>query len=281
MTDTLAARPRPATVQAEMNYIAPAAERPRYYANDHSRDVLTLDPRRVTIADARQAESAPTLDREGFALVPHKSAVTDFRDAAQVAAIHPEEIRQLLLQVSGADFVVVNGSGILRFGEKSALSGKLDNSNPARFAHIDISDATAEMFGKGSAPAGRTIARRCQYNVWRSFSGAPQDVPLAVCDARSIAPPDLLLADAVFDAPDKPEWSFEGLVIAYNPDHRWSYFRDMTRDEALMFKTNDSDPARAHHVPHVAFDDPSCPPDAHPRASVEMRGVAYWFADED
>ena len=281
MTDTaaLVARPAPDTVRAEINYIAPAAERPRYYANDHSRDMLTLDPRRVTIADARQAETPPTLDREGFALVPHASAVADFRDAADVAAIHPEEIRKLLLEVSGADAVVVTGPGILRFGEKSALSGKLDNSNPARFAHIDVSDATAELFGQRSAPDGRKIARRCQYNVWRSFSGAPQDVPLAVCDARSVAPVDLLLADAIFDAPDKPEWSFEGLVIAYNPTHRWCYYRDMTPGEALIFKTNDSDPSRAHHVPHVAFDDSSCPADVHPRASIEMRGVAYWFED--
>jgi hypothetical protein len=30
-------------------------------------------------------------------------------------------------------------------------------------------------------------------------------------------------------------------------------------------------------VPHVAFDDPSCPPDAAPRVSIEMRGIAYWY----
>ena len=30
----------------------------------------------------------------------------------------------------------------------------------------------------------------------------------------------------------------------------------MTRDEALVFKTNDSDPKQPHHVPHTAFNDP-------------------------
>lgn len=239
--------------------------------------MLTIDPHEMTIADARQAAVAPTLDGEGFVLVDHVSAVTDFRDGAQVARIHPGEIRRLLMELTGADEVVVNGAGVLRFGERSKDAGQFDNSYPARFAHIDISDPTADAFATRSAPEGRRIRRRCHYNVWRAFSGPPQDVPLTVCDARSVAAADLMLADAVFDAPGKPEWSFEGLVIGYNPDHRWSYFRDMTRDEVLVFKTNDSDGTRAHHVPHVAFDDPSCPPGVTPRSSIEMRGIAYWF----
>ena len=172
---------------------------------------------------------------------------------------------------------MTTSAGILRFSEKSAKSGKLDNSKPARFIHIDISDPTAAAFAARSAPEGRKTARFCHYNVWRTFSGAPQDVPLAICDARSIAPQDLVAADAVFDKPGAPEWSFEGLCVLHNPAHRWAYFRDMVPDEALVFKTNDSDSARAHNVPHSAFNDPTVPDDTHPRASVEARGIAYWF----
>ena len=83
-------------------------------------------------------------------------------------------------------------------------------------------------------------------------------------------------ADAVFDVPGKPEWSFEALIVRYNPAHRWCYFRDMTADEALIFITNESDPARPHHIPHTAFDDPSCPPTAPPRSSVEIRVCAFF-----
>ena len=54
-------------------------------------------------------------------------------------------------------------------------------------------------------------------------------------------------------------------------------FEDMTRDEALVFKTHDSDPGRAHCVPHVAFDNPFAGANAPPRASIEMRGIALWF----
>jgi hypothetical protein len=65
--------------------------------------------------------------------------------------------------------------------------------------------------------------------------------------------------------------------VRHNPEHRWHYFSGMTRDEALIFKTNDSDRAQPHCVPHSAFSDPSCPKGVPTRASIEMRGIAYWF----
>jgi hypothetical protein len=262
--------------RALIAYAGRSVPRPRYYANDHSRDVLdiTLVPMQVT--DARLQPG--TLDGAGFTLVTHRSAVADFTDRAAVEALHRPEITALVQELSGADLVLVTSPGILRFSERAPQSGMLDNSRPARFAHVDVSDATAAMFAQRAAPSGRTLARFVHYNVWRALSAPPQDVPLAVCDARSVAAADLIAADAVFDSPGKPEWSFEGLLLAHAAAHRWHWFPDMQRDEALIFKTHDSDRSRAHCVPHVAFDDEACPPGAAPRVSLEMRALALWFA---
>jgi hypothetical protein len=263
-------------MQAMINYVAQGQDRMRYFANDSSRDTVVLAPEPMAIDDARRLGTS--LDREGFALVPHRSAVTDFADAAEVARMHADEIAALVKQVTGADSVVVTGAGVLRFAERSTLSGALDNSRPARFAHVDVSDATAAQFSQRSLPEGEGAPRRtAHYNIWRAISPAPQDVPLALCDARSVAADDLLFADAIFDRDGVDVWSFEGLVVAHSPAHRWHWFSDLGRDEVIMFKTNDSDPDRAHSVPHVAFDDPDCPADAPPRASIEMRAIAYWF----
>jgi hypothetical protein len=263
-------------MQAVINYVARGRARMRYFANDSSRDTVVLSPSPMTIMESRGL--ATSLDREGFALVPHWSAVSDFADAAEVAAAHPDEIASLVRDTTSADAVVVTGAGVLRFAERSSLSGALDNSRPARFAHVDISDATATQFSARSHPEGGQPARRiAHYNIWRALSPAPQDVPLALCDARSVGKGDLLPADAIFDRDGEDIWSFEGLVVAHSPTHRWHWFRDLGRDEVIMFKTNDSDPARAHSVPHVAFDDPDCPADVPPRASIEMRAIAYWF----
>ena len=268
------------SVEGLVNYSGEMPQRPRYYANDHSRDILKLDPRTIMIDDARKRVTAPSLAREGFELVPHASDIEDFKATAEVTRLHPREIERLLLQVTGADHVVIPGPGVLRFGEGSTDAGKYSNSLPARFIHVDISDATAEQFAHRSIPRsmGRTLRRFAHYNVWRALSPPPQDIPLALCDARSVDLADLICADAVFDVADKPEWSFEGWVVRHNSRHRWSYFSDLTRGEVLIFKTNDSDPAQPHCVPHSAFDDPSCPKGVPPRASIEMRGIAYWFS---
>ena len=104
-------------------------------------------------------------------------------------------------------------------------------------------------------------------------------MPLAICDSCSVSPSDLVDADAVRDAPGKPEWSIVVVMVRYNPNQRWSYFPDMSRDEVLVFKSYDSDPDQPRHVPHSAFKDPSCPQGVAPRASIEMRAIAFWFGD--
>jgi hypothetical protein len=269
----------PRAVAGSINYAAPMSVRPRFYANDHSRDVLALDPRAVRVEDARALEPAPSLEREGIVLARHRSVVADFRNTAEVTASYPPEIERLVLGLSGADAVVVTGAGVLRFGERSPDCGRLNNSRPARFIHVDCSAATAAQFAERSRPKDRAgrVRRFAHYNIWRTFSPPPQDVPLAVCDARTVESRDLVPADAVFDVSGQPEWSFEGLVVRFNPGHRWLYFSNMTRDEALVFKTSDSSPDEPRQVPHSAFNDPSCPADVPPRASIEMRATAYWF----
>lgn len=261
--------------RAVINYAARTDFRQRYYANDHSRDTVVIDGQPMEIADGRQV--ATDLDAAGFKLVRHESLVADFQDRTAVAAIHPQEIVDLLLHETGADAVFCTSPGILRFGEKSKLAGKLNNSMPARFAHIDISAETAAGFAKGGVPDGKAVRRYAHYNVWRAFSAPPQDVPLAVCDARSVASEDLIVADAIFDDPERPEWSFESYIIAHNPAHRWHWFPNMTRDEAIIFKTSDSQ--FGNPIPHVAFDNPDAAEDVPARASIEMRALAYWYDD--
>jgi hypothetical protein len=184
-----------------------------------------------------------------------------------------------MLELTGADAVVVTGPAVLRFGERSQEAGTRDNSNAARLVHIDTSDAAAEDFARRAAPAEKERFRRvAQHNIWRTFSEPPQDVPLAVCDARTVAPADLVPADARFDRNGEVQWSFEALLLRYSSAHRWFFFSNMDRNEILIFKRHDTDPREPRRVPHTAFSDPRVPPGGTPRASVEVRTIAYWFA---
>ena len=266
------------SVVGSLGFSEPTNIRPRFHANDTTRDVLNVVPRVVPIEDARFRTVAPALDTEGYCLVPHNSVVRDFRDGAEIERVHVEEIRALLLALSGADHVSVKGPGILRFGERSRESGAHNNSRPARFVHVDVSDATASVFYAQTLPEnGRRVRRSAQYNVWRVLTPPPQDVPLAVCDARSLGKEDFIAADAIFDRDGVVAFSFEALLLRYNQNQRWAHFSNMRPDEVLVFKTHDTDPDAAHCVPHGAFDNPDCSADVPPRVSIEMRGTAYWF----
>ena len=50
----------------------------------------------------------------------------------------------------------------------------------------------------------------------------------------------------------------------------------MRRDEAMVFKVYDSlKDGRARWTAHTAFDDPTSPPNARPRESIEIRTLAF------
>jgi hypothetical protein len=264
-------------VRAAIGYSEWTGQRPYFYANAHEKDFVPLKPVEVTIRDARTIGA--DLDREGFTLVEHRSAVEDLTDLAAVTGVHSGEIAELLGRVTGCDEVVMTPFGILRFSEKSGANEQHDNSHPARFVHVDVARKDAAAMRARTAPAGRAVARSAQYNVWRSLAGGTQDVPLGLCDYTSVAPGDLLDCRAIFDPLDgSPEWSFANYLLAANPAHRWYYYPDMRADEAIVFKTSESDPDRAQLMPHGAFDNPLAGDDAPPRVSLEMRGTCYWFA---
>ena len=267
-----------AMVLGTINYIGEMSERARYYAVDYSRDNLKIDARPMRIEDLRGDNAS--LDEEGFTLAAHRSAITNFRDDGEVQRIYAGEIEKLLLEVTGASKVIVNPGGILRFGERSPEYGTRVNTRPARFAHVDYTPKSAPDLIKAQLQTSGYSPKpgsRCQgFNVWRVISEPPQDVPLALCDLRSTAPTDFAAADAVFDAPGRPEWSFEGYVVKYNPKHRWCFFSGMTRDEVLIFRNYNSDLSHPTPVPHVAFDDLRVGPNVAPRASIETRGFAFF-----
>jgi hypothetical protein len=92
-----------------------------------------------------------------------------------------------------------------------------------------------------------------------------------VCDAKSVAPDDLVPSDLVYERRVGETYS-----VKYNPAHRWFYAPEMRRDEVLLLKCCDTkDDGRARFMPHTAFTDPTTPPDAPPRESIELRTLVF------
>ena len=108
--------------------------------------------------------------------------------------------------------------------------------------------------------------------VWRPINTTVRQLPLAICNAQSIAMDDLIASDLKYR--DRIGEIFQ---LAHNPDHRWYYYPNMERNEALVFKCYDSlKDGRSRFTAHTAFEDPTSPPDAPPRESIETRTLAFF-----
>ena len=267
-------------VTSTVNYLGEMDVRPVFYAQHRERDNLVLEPRDIAIYDARSLQVQPSLETNGFMLVRHETSVSDFTAADDAQETYRREIEELLLQLTGADRVVVMNT-VLRWSELAGDKSSFVNSHPARFVHVDYSRQSFEEFAHMQlADAGeeesRLGRRFVAYNIWRVLTPPPQDVPLALCDASTTSPHDVTVGEAVIDAPNLPERRFGSSLYHANPDHRWFWFSDMRPDEALVFKAMDSDLDRVQGCPHSAFDNPDCPPGAPPRASAEIRAFAFY-----
>lgn len=271
------------TVEGVINYFGSAPEKPTFHAQDQSRDNWRPDRRKIVFHDARTLRDPPTLAREGITLVPHKTAVRDFRDREDVARIYGDELADLVRQVTGAKYAVGFGMAHMRFSPRRPEYKQSPNTHPAHVPHIDVTRRTApglapNTFFSKKVESLKPGQRLVGYNVWRVVSEPPQDWPLAVCDVRTVAWDDLVEADGVYDIGEEPWLRAEAYLIRYSPAHRWLFFSNMRPDEALIFRAYESDEAGLPGVPHVAFEDLTCPPEAGGRVSVEAR--AYTIFDE-
>ena len=57
------------------------------------------------------------------------------------------------------------------------------------------------------------------------IAGPVRDMPLAVCDATTVAPADLVASDLIF-----PDRRGETYQVRFNPVHRWYWLPEMTTE---------------------------------------------------
>lgn len=265
-------------VKAELNYLAPTAERPRTYTYDPpagvARTTTVNEPHTVQISDARAIVSEVSLDEEGFDLVHHHSAVRDFYDDEEVKRVYYPEAEQLLKDATGADRVVIFDHTVRRRvpgGEDRRGDGP---RQPVPRVHVDHTVRSGPQRVRDLLPdeAEELLRGRVQIiNIWRPIRGPLQDAPLAVCDALSVKPEHLVPSDLVY-----PNRVGETYSVTFDRAHRWFYVPQMRADEALLLKCYDSKTdGRARFAPHTAFTDPTTPSDAPPRESIELRALVF------
>jgi len=263
-------------VVAPLTFIQPQTDKPVFYSQAYTggRPEYHFAVRNhdVLIADLRPNAQAFTLDREGFVLREAPTAVDDLYDDAQVQTAYHAEIQALLTRELGASRVAIFDA-TRRSDGGSGAANQDGNRGPATRIHVDYTANSGPHRARdvlGEAEYARLTAagaRIVQVNVWRPIRGPVQRAPLALADASSIAPEDLVATDQVF-----PDRVGEIYHLTHSAAHRWYYAPDMTRDEVLLIKGWDSlSDGRAQYTPHSAFQLPNQSDTAPPRESIEIR----------
>lgn len=286
------------TVQAAISYLAPGSFiNRRFVAPGVEHSTGRYEAHQVTVRDGRSLKGRFSLDLQGFVLADWPTKVRDFFDKEEVDRIYPTEVVEAVKTLTGASRVapmgwMVRTSGDLSKHQKQTVgyTHRGGVQPPAGDAHVDFTPARAEPLARSlyekSFPDGKGYSRFIASSLWRAFSPPPQDYPLALCDARSVArtegvPNTMFIVDRIPDEPtmlgkmENEASAPAAAIFHYNPAHRWWYFSGMTRDEVLLFKFHDSDPTKALRTPHTAFHDPSFT-NANIRESIEFRTVAYF-----
>jgi hypothetical protein len=265
----------PQAVEATLNYIVDTGEKIfTYTGGPGSTDVRsggTLDPRRVTIRNGRDHEFV--LERDGFRFVPHATQVRDFFDEDEVRRVYYPEMEALVKAESGAARVVVFDHTLRTADDALREARKIREVVPR--VHNDYTEWSGPQRVRDLLPAkaDRLLQRRFAIvQVWRPIRHPVETFPLAICDARTVSPKDFVVSERRY-----PNRVGQTYAVAYNSAHRWYYFPRMRREEALVFKVYDSlKDGRARFTAHTAFDDPSAPPNARPRESIEIRTLAFF-----
>jgi hypothetical protein len=279
--------PASAEVTSTIDYLVPTSRiNRRFWAPGKEYNTGIYAPHEVTIRNARLAGPF-TLDSHGFCIGHDPTDITDWERNYGAESRYAAQVCQVAKRLSGADAAIAMGGMLRTSGETSATM-----QPPAAEAHVDFTARCAERIAqtlyRKVHPDGPAYRRFIAFSLWRALSPPPQDMPLALCDGRTVRDDEgthntkvdvdeIPAGDALFAPIPNEENMSAATIFHHSPDHRWWYFPDMVQDEVIFIKFYDSDHRRAWRCPHTAFRD-TTRPDAKQRRSIEFRAIAYFTA---
>jgi hypothetical protein len=262
------------TIEATVNYLAPMQERAFYYLHGAPEGQpwrnTRGDRQSVDVVDGRSLNPSPSVEREGVELVAWSGAPDDPMNTSAVEAEFYPQVEAMVAHQLGAARVLAFDHNV-RSGDAAREEGV---QAPVNLVHNDYTEESGPQRVRDFLPdeADALLTRRFSViNVWKPIVCPAFDSPLAVCDARTLEPDQMIETELRY-----PDRVGEIYSFAYSPEHRWLYFPDMTPDETLLLKCYDSEHDRARFTAHTAIADPNTPADAPPRQSIEVRTLAFF-----
>jgi hypothetical protein len=151
----------------------------------------------VTIRDGRPLRDSFQLEEHGFQFIDHKTAMTDFYDENQLRSVYYPEVEQIIKDRTGATRVVIFDH-TLRAAAQSMRENTVARQT-VRLAHNDYTDWSGPQRVRdilGEAEAETVLQKRFAIvQVWRPIRDPIESDPLAIAEAGTLAPGDLIAAE--------------------------------------------------------------------------------------
>eukprot|EP00929_Paragymnodinium_shiwhaense_P050504 TRINITY_DN25418_c0_g1_i1.p1 TRINITY_DN25418_c0_g1~~TRINITY_DN25418_c0_g1_i1.p1 ORF type:complete len:369 (+),score=100.44 TRINITY_DN25418_c0_g1_i1:87-1193(+) len=267
--------------------------------------------RDVPVTNGRGKEF--NLDDNAFAFVADPIEHIDYNSEDDILRKYYPKCCELVKRMTGASRVVAFDHN-MRSKAMSEAKKKIEGGNavqgPAFVVHNDytvtsaprrlrilgeptkVNDTMRPILGEKSLFDPQELdqlmkGRWAMINVWRNIKATPvQSMPLGLCDGGAVPLEDVIVFEIHY-----ADRIGENYFAAHSAGHKWYYFPEATRDEAILIKQWDSAGAqfaakedsipKDKRVPstfsfHSAFEDPSSPPDADDRASIEVRTIVFY-----
>jgi hypothetical protein len=247
---------------------------------------------------------------------PLASGSIDFFDHEQVVQKYYGACAEIVQEFTGARAFAFDHNVRSASGKKTKrrIAGGQQVQGPAHLVHGDYTltsapqrlhdlakpptgnDTVRSILDEGQSLVSPEIAEQALeeggrfaiINVWRNIASEPVAThPIALCDGQSVQTGDLVVFEIHYQ-----DRIGENYFAKHSPRHQWYYYPEITGNEALLIKQWDSagtlaqsqgaksdasDPdAPCTFSFHSAFEDPSTPPDAPDRWSVEVRCMVVY-----
>ena len=267
------------SVTATLNYTVDNGRPLDYYFYDPEPGVELNPPgtdlKEVTIWNGWPRVEEFHLDVQGFALRPFTAPFTAYDDDAALRAVFYQQVIDFVKAETGASRVEIFDHTV-RKRLPADLSVQTTVQRPAvLLVHSDYTVRSGPQRVRDILPneAERLLSGRVAfYNVWKPLYETVEELPLAMCDATTADPGDMLVMELKYR-----ERTGEIYVMRHAASHRWYYFPRMEANQALLLKTYDSaEDGRARFMGHTAFEDPYTAPNARKRESIEVRTMAFF-----
>ena len=258
----------------------------KYYSENNSAPKVR---QRVEIKNAR-VNFPGTWQDCGFELLQHTSAVKDWQQN-EINNVYCAEIAAIAKKMTGCDYTLLNryfrrSTDLTKVSKTGAASVSNNILPPLNTIHSDFTDDygtwlqqhyqsnkpeirqdldNANLTSKQVANAKRIVVMQ----FWRNLGPPTMDMPLALCDARTIEPGQ----PKIIDIKNHPSG---GIIKFIAPEGKksqlWYAYPDLSCDEVIAIRTFDSAlVGQAYWPPHTAFADPMVERGQPYRSSLELR----------